>query len=202
MNTTAPLPREFNMPDTYFQTELSDLDRSVTNGIRASLGVGGLVALAVGLLILLWPDKTAMVVVGIVAAYTLIAGVVNLAVGIFSRRLGPWPRIGYLALGVVFVLAAVIMFANLGPAAVGFAAILGVFIGIAWIVEGLVGITMIGDATSKTWTIISSIISVVAGITLLSSPLWGAAFLWLLLGISLVVLGVVQIVRAFRFGAR
>lgn len=41
---------------------------------------------------------------------------------------------------------------------------------------------------------------IVAGIVLLLSPLWGAAVLWWLLGISLVVLGIINIVRAFRLG--
>ena len=40
-----------------------------------------------------------------------------------------------------------------------------------------------------------------AGIILLLSPLWGAIVLWWLLGISLVVLGIIQVVRAFTFKA-
>lgn len=37
---------------------------------------------------------------------------------------------------------------------------------------------------------------------LLTSPLWGAAVLWLLLGVTLLALGVVQVIRAFRFGSQ
>jgi len=33
----------------------------------------------------------------------------------------------------------------------------------------------------------------------LFSPLWGAVVLWWLFGISLVVLGIIQIVRAFKY---
>ena len=75
-------------------------------------------------------------------------------------------------------------------------------VGIVWIIEGIVGLTLIGDAASKVWTIIFAIISILAGISLVTSPLWGAAFLWWLLGLSLVILGIVQIIRAFRFGHR
>ncbi|MFT4109895.1 HdeD family acid-resistance protein [Propionicimonas sp.] len=190
------------MPSTYFETDLNELDKSVTNGIRATLGISGLVSLVVGILILAWPGKTAMVVAGIIAVYAAIAGLVNIAIGVFSRKLGTWPRIGYLVLGVIFLVAAVVAFSNLGATAAGLAVLLGIIVGITWIIEGIVGITMIGDAASKVWTIIYSVISIIAGITLLSSPLWGAAFLWLLLGVSLVVLGVVQLVRAFRFGPK
>jgi uncharacterized membrane protein HdeD (DUF308 family) len=37
---------------------------------------------------------------------------------------------------------------------------------------------------------------------LLFTPLYGAFVLWWLLGIALVVLGIIQIIRAFRFSAR
>ena len=45
-----------------------------------------------------------------------------------------------------------------------------------------------------------AVISIIAGIYLLVNALLGALVLWLLLGIMLIVLGVVQIVRAFTFG--
>lgn len=190
------------MPTTYFEHDIADVDRSVTNGIRAALGVSGLLSLFIGVLIMAWPAKTAMVVAGIIAVYAGLAGLVNLAIGVFSRRLGAWPRIAYLALGVLFVVSAVVAFANLGAAAAGLGVLLGVIIGIVWVVEGVVGLTMIGDSSSKVWTLLYAAISIVAGITLITSPLWGATLLWVLLGLSLVVMGVVQVVRALRFGPR
>ena len=80
--------------------------------------------------------------------------------------------------------------------------ILGATVGIVWMIEGVVGLKLVSDAQSKVWTILLAIISILAWISLLTSPLWGAAFLWWLLGISLVVLGLVHIVRVFRFGPR
>jgi len=50
------------------------------------------------------------------------------------------------------------------------------------------------------WTIFFAILSIIAGIILLFSPAWGAAVLWLILGIALIVLGLLNIIRAFRFG--
>ena len=82
------------------------------------------------------------------------------------------------------------------------AGILGATVGIVWMIEGVVGLKLVSDAQSKVWTILLAIISILAWISLLTSPLWGAAFLWWLLGISLVVLGLVHIVRVFRFGPR
>ena len=190
------------MRASYFELDLRDLDRSVVNGVRAALGVSGLVSLAIGMVILVWPVKTAVVVAGFIAAYAAIAGLVNLAIGVFSRRLGGWPRFGYLLLGAIFLVSAVLAFANLSAAAAGLAVLVGVLVGLVWIVEGVVGLTMIGDASSKVWTILYAVVSIVAGVMLLTSPMWGATLLWLLVGLSLVIIGVVQIVRAFRFGPR
>ncbi|QTE26675.1 DUF308 domain-containing protein [Propioniciclava sp. MC1595] len=164
--------------------------------------MSGLVSLVIGVVILAWPDKPAMVIVGITAVYALIAGLANLGVGLFSRTLGVWPRIGYLALGAVFLIASGVAFANPGTAAAVLAGILGATVGIVWMIEGVVGLKLVSDAQSKVWTILLAIISILAWISLLTSPLWGAAFLWWLLGISLVVLGLVHIVRVFRFGPR
>lgn len=189
------------MTANQFDQEGRTLEDSVTNGIRAALGVSGLVSLIVGIVILVWPGKTAVVVAGIVAAYALIAGIVNIAIGIFSRKLGGWARVGYLVLGAVFLISSILAFANLGATAAGLGILLGVVIGISWIMEGVAGLTMLGGAASRVWAILYAIISIVAGIMLLTSPLWGVAVLALLLGFSLVILGVVQIVRALRFSA-
>ena len=190
------------MPITYFETDLEELDKSVTNGIRMALGLSGLVAALVGVLILVWPAKTAAVVAAIIAIYAAVAGLVNLAVGVFSRRLGTWPRIGYLLLGLVFLVFSGVAFANLKATAATLGVLLAILVGIAWIMEGVVGLTMIGDARSKIWTIIYALVSVAAGIVMLTSPLWGATVLWMLMGLSLLVLGLIQAVRALRFGSK
>ncbi|HEX5335119.1 MAG TPA: DUF308 domain-containing protein [Propionicimonas sp.] len=185
-----------------YELDLKNVEKSVINTVRAAIGISGAVSLIIGVLILVWPVKTAVVVAGIVAVYAVIAGVVNLAIGIFSRKIGGWARFGFLALGAVFLIAAVVSFSNLGAAAAGLAVLVGVLFGISWIVEGVVGLTLIGDSASKVWTIVYALIGIVAGILVLSSPLWGAALLWLWLGVSLLVMGIVQIVRAIRFGSQ
>ena len=77
---------------------------------------------------------------------------------------------------------------------------LGVLIGILWIIEGAVALAQAGSSESKAWSIFFGILSIIAGIVLLFSPFWGAAVLFWVAGIALIVLGIVQIVRAFTFG--
>ena len=165
----------------------SEAEKSAVNGIRTALGVGGVLALIVGILILVWPGKTAAVVTVIIAIYAIAAGLVYAGLGIFAKTKGGWARVGHIALGILFVIAGVV------------ALFLGILIGIMWIVEGIVALSTLGDASSKGWSIFFAILSIIAGIVVLFAPVWGVAILWWILGISLVVLGVINVVRAFTF---
>lgn len=177
----------------------SAAEKSAVNGIRTALGIGGVLAVIIGILILVWPGKTAMVVVAIIAIYAIAAGLVYAGLGIFSKSKGGWARVGHIVLGILFIILGIVAFLNL-PAATGwFGLFLGLLVGILWIVEGIVSLSTLGDARSKGWTVFFAILSIIAGIVLLFSPLWGAAVLWWLLGIGLIVLGIIQIVRAFTF---
>lgn len=180
----------------------TSLERTATNGIRTALGLGGVLSIILGILILAWPGKTAMVVTAIIAIYAIIAGLVYAGLGIFASGKGGWARIGHIVLGVLFIAAGIIAFLNLGATTAWLAVFLGILVGVLWIIEGIVALSTLGDAPSKGWTIFFAIISILAGITLLFSPLWGAVVLWWLLGISAIVLGIIQVFRAFSFGKK
>ena len=177
----------------------SPAEKSAVNGIRTALGVGGVLAVVVGILILVWPGKTAAVVTAIIAIYAIAAGLVYAGLGIFAKTKGGWARIGHIVLGILFIIAGVVALFNLGQATAWLALFLGILVGILWIVEGIVALSTLGDAASKGWSIFFAILSIIAGIILLFSPIWGAAVLWWLLGIALIILGIVNIVRAFTF---
>lgn len=176
------------------------LDKSEVNAIRIALGIGGVLALITGIVILVWPGRSAMVVAAIVAIYAIATGLAYAGLGIFSKTKGGWSRIGHILLGVLFIVSGIVAFANLGATAVWLAVFLGVLVGVMWIVEGVVSLSTLGQATTKVWTVVFATISIIAGITLVTSPLWGAGVLFLMLGISAIVLGIAQIIRAFTFG--
>lgn len=174
-------------------------DKSAINAIRTALGLGGILAVIVGILILAWPGKTAVVVTAIIAIYAIATGLVYAGLGIFSSAKGGWSRIGHIVLGLLFIAGGVVAFFNLGLTAVALAAFIGVLVGILWIIEGVVSLSTLGQARSRGWTLFFALLSIIAGIVLLFSPLLGAVVLWWLLGISLVVLGILQVIRAFTF---
>ena len=177
----------------------SEAEKSAVNGIRTALGVGGVLAIIVGILILVWPGKTAAVITAIIAIYAIAAGLVYAGLGIFSKTKGGWARVGHIALGILFIIAGVVALFNLGQTTAWLALFLGILIGIMWIVEGIVALSTLGDASSKGWSIFFAILSIIAGIVVLFAPVWGVVILWWILGISLVVLGIINVVRAYTF---
>jgi uncharacterized membrane protein HdeD (DUF308 family) len=189
-----------NMGFAAFTLDSADLSKAAINTVRTTLGITGAVALIVGILITFWPKNSLLVITVILGIYFIIAGLAYAGLGIFSRGISGGARTLDIILGVLFVIGGVLALANVQAAAELLAVFFGILIGILWIVEGVVALVQSGDAPSRGWAIFFGILSIVAGIVLLFSPLWGTVVLFIIAGIGLIVLGIVQIVRAFTFG--
>lgn len=183
-------------PEVNFASERRALD-----AVRTMLGLGGLVALVVGILILVNPVKSGAIMMQIVAVvvalYMVGSGAVYLGSAVFSKSMKGGPRAGYALLGLLYVVAGVILFANLTATAAIIAVFLSVLIGVMWMFEGIVAFTAVKSTGHPVLTVAYGIISVLAGIVLIVTPLLSAVTLWVLIGISMIVLGVMQVVRAF-----
>lgn len=178
-------------------TALRFTDPGFLRSVRIFLGIAGAITLIAGIVLLIWPAKSAVIVTGIFASYLIVSGLVYLGLGVFSGRGGGWVRAGHIVLGLLFIATGVIAFANLGAATVTLAIVVAIFIGVSWIADGVVALSLMGHDASKVWTLLYALLGIVAGIVVLLSPLYAATVLWIILGISLVALGVVQLVRAF-----
>lgn len=165
-------------------------------GARLALLIGGLAALGFGVAVLVWPTKAAVALTGVIAVYAIVAGIVYAAIGLFSKDLGAGGRIGHVVLGILYVIAGAFAFGSLQQSAAFLALFLTIMVGVLWIIEGFAALFTLGRAGSKILAIVFAIVSIVAGFTLLSSPLWGAVFLWWFLGIALIVLGALNVIRA------
>ncbi|GAA2023404.1 hypothetical protein GCM10009819_02670 [Agromyces tropicus] len=183
-----------------FAFDSSELTKSAVNSIRVALGVTGVIALIIGVFITFWPKNSAVVLTVMLAIYFLIAGLAYVGLGLFSRGITGGARALDIILGILFVIGAILMFSNPTESAVVIGIFLGVMIGILWIIEGAVALAQSGNSSSRGWSIFFGILSIIAGIVLLFSPFWGAVVLFWVAGIALIVLGIVQIVRAFTFG--
>lgn len=173
---------------------------TLLKSVRITLAVSGALALIAGLVLLIWPVKSAVIVTAIFASYLVIAGLVYIGLGIFSHARSGWARAGHIVLGLFYIAAGVIAFANLTAAAATLALVVVIFIGISWIIDGVVALSLLGQDGSRVWTLLYALLSVIAGIIVLFSPMIAGLAFWLFLGISLVALGIVQIVRAITLG--
>lgn len=176
-------------------------ERRAVDSVRTMLGLGGLVALVVGILILVNPVKSGAIMMQIVAVvvsiYMVGSGAVYLGSAIFSKSMKGWPRTGHALLGLLYVIAGIILFSNLLATAAFLAVFLSVMIGVMWIIEAVVAFSTAKSTGRTGLTIFYGVISLIAGLVLIFSPLLSAVTLWLLIGISMIVMGVLQVGRAF-----
>ena len=177
------------------------------NKLRTGLFIFGLVTLLAGIAILVWPGKTAVIVTGIFAVYTIIAGVVYFAAGIFSAGMGFGARIWRLVLGALFVVAGVVAFSNLAAFSAAFFVMMAVLIGITWIYEGVLTFMNLGAAGSKGWAIAFGIMSVAAGLIIvvssfgsLGGAVGAASMLWWAIGVAGVIYGIAEMISAIVMG--
>lgn len=168
--------------------------------VRIALGVVGLVALAVGILMTVSPAKTATALAWLLGIYWIIAGLSYVAVGVFGKGMRTGARVLDIILGVLMVVAGVVVVTSPSESAIFLGLFLGIYIGIMWVAEGLVTLLQSGDAPSRAWALFFGALSIVAGIALFTSPWWGIQVLFWWTGIALIVLGILQLVRAFQFG--
>lgn len=185
--------------DSGLRIDANALERIVAQRFKQFLLVTGAVLLVIGLLILIWPGHTAKAITALLAIGVLFSALANAAVAL-TPGLPKRARIIAAIVAVLFAWAGIWALFNLGSTTVGLAFVVGLFIGISWIIDGIAALVTLGDAPSKIWAAIFGLISIVAGVILLIGPITGAAIIWLILGITFVVMGVLQIIRGLRFG--
>lgn len=180
--------------------DASEMTRSAINGIRAVLGISGGVAVVLGVVLLFWPAKTISVLAVFLGLYFLVAGIMRLGVGIFGRGIGGGIRTLNIILGILLVLLGVVALKDVSTAAAVLVIFALAFIGVGWIVEGVMALVEAGRVRSSGWAIAYGVLSIIAGLVVLFLPASSAVFLILFAAIALIVLGIIGIVRAFTFG--
>jgi len=196
MSSPQPVSTTFDE----FALDPSKLAKSAIKGLRLAFGISGAVALILGIVLLFWPTKTLAVVAIFLGINFLITGAVKVALGIFTYGLSAGMRILDILFGLIILVAGIVAIKNSAATGEVLLIFTVIIIGIAWIIEGILAIVESGRTASRTWAILFGGLSIVAGIVVLVVPTWSAVWLLLITGISLIILGIVGIVRAFSFG--
>jgi uncharacterized membrane protein HdeD (DUF308 family) len=157
----------------------------------------GVVTLAAGIAVLGWPRQTLLVIAILFGIQLVISGIVQFVLALGAPVASGGMRVLYAILGLLSLIVGVwaIRHADLTVL------VLAVLLGIYWIVRGTIEIfTALSEPMlpNRGWTGFMGALSVLAGIIVVSIPGISVVTLAVVLGIWLVVLGIEQIVMAFR----
>ena len=169
--------------------------------LRRGVGFSGIVSIIIGLLILFLPSRTAIIAASIVGIALVIMGITYIGANFIKKRddKGQIWRVGHFLLGFMYLFAGIFVFVDLTAAAESLFVLVGIFVGMLWIIDGFVNLTALSNFNNKLWGVILSIISIIAGAMLLFSPLWGAVALWILLGIEFIIIGLIKIIHFYNW---
>jgi uncharacterized membrane protein HdeD (DUF308 family) len=187
------------MQDPFFHWDISEITRRSAKAIKTLQIVGGIITLLLGLCLLFWPGKSILVLTIILGIYFVVVGVVRL-IGAFtiSGMPGGW-RVLEALTGIFMLIAAAIVFKNTGGSASFILLFAAIMIGVSWIFEGILSLTEAAGAFHSGWSIFSGIVSIVAGVVVIFSPITSAIMLITFAGIAMVVFGVVALFRGITF---
>jgi uncharacterized membrane protein HdeD (DUF308 family) len=174
-----------------------DTDRDIAMlawpmGWRASL-FAGIVTALLGLVVTVLPTQSLTVITVLLGVLMIISGIYQL-VRVFDSR--ERQRVWHGLAALVFIVIGVVLIRHLHLSF----AIIGLVIGITWIVQGISAL-MSGIAIRGTngagWLMFFGVISLLGGIVVVSAPVSSVTALAVLTGIWFIVMGALEIVGAF-----
>lgn len=154
--------------------------------------IAGIAALIVGLLLLISPGMTLLVLVQILGAYWLVTGVLALVNLCIDRTLWGWKLVS----GVLGVLAGLIVLRDPLWSTIFVPAVLVIFLAIEALIMGITQVTSAFGGGGSGLALLG-ILNIIFGIILLLNPLVGVSALPILLGIFAVIGGCLMFFRAF-----
>ncbi|MEU3691428.1 HdeD family acid-resistance protein [Streptomyces narbonensis] len=165
-----------------------------------ALLVAGLVSVVLGIMVLVWPDASLRVAGVLFGLYLLFSGVMQL-VAAFGTHATTALRVMAFISGALSILLGLFCFRG----AMQSTLLLALWIGIGWLFRGITQtVAAASDPTmpARGWQIFLGVVSAVAGVVLIVSPLKSAEVLTVLAGIWLLMVGLVEAVTAFMIRSR
>jgi uncharacterized membrane protein HdeD (DUF308 family) len=161
--------------------------------------VSGILALTLGILVLAWPGETLLVAAVLFGIYLLSTGIAQVIFA-FSLHVSAGGRIFLFISGAFSLILALFAFRHFGSDPLMAILLLAIWIGVGFIFRGVAtSISAISDPhlPGRGWQIFLGLISLVAGIVMIGSPLESIDILTEIVGIWLIVLGVFEVVSSF-----
>jgi uncharacterized membrane protein HdeD (DUF308 family) len=179
----------------YYGNSAEATKQTVTT-VRTGLIIGAVITAIVGILMLVFPEKSALLAGIIFGIFVLIRGIVRVVVGIGGPGLTGLGRTLSIIIGVILLAAGVIILVNI---TVG-VEVLAIIIGISWIIDGIATLIESSRAAARAFSIVTGIISVLAGVAMFFLGGLGVALIMIVIGAVALALAVVQVVGAIAVG--
>lgn len=167
----------------------------------------GLITLIFGVIIAFRPTQSLIAIAVLLGVVMIVSGIYHIARALDGRE---HERVWRGITGVLFILAGLILLRHLHLSV----ALIGLFIGFTWIIQGIASLmeSFSRDRRAERgqtgWTVFFGIISLIAGIVVISAPIASVATLTIFMGAWFIVMGALEMFgslvarRAMRREAR
>jgi uncharacterized membrane protein HdeD (DUF308 family) len=161
--------------------------------------LSGLLSVILGVLVTLHPGNAVWVAAIFLGAYLLVSGIAQVILA-FSLHVSAGGRVMLFISGAASLVLAVLAFKDIGEESPMAILLLAIWIAVSFIFRGVsTAATAISDPglPGRGWAIFFGVISILAGIVVMASPIDSLVLLAWVVGIWLVVMGVFEIGSAF-----
>lgn len=166
-----------------------DVGAFLSNATWPLLPVVGVAAIVLGVLVLVWPGPSLLVVGILFGIYLLVTGIMEI-VEAFAPHIPGSMRALNLIAGALSVVLGLICFRGAAESLL----LLAFWIGFGWLLRGM-SLISAGITARRGWLVFVGAITIIAGIVLVVSPATSILTLTLLAGIWLIVIGLMEVVH-------
>lgn len=182
--------------------DVMETEASARQAISKTWGVLlflGLLSIAIGIVIMVWPGKTVVVVAVILAIWLVVSGIFEIIRG-FSRGLSGGMRALLFIGGVLSLILGLFAFRGfvVEDSPLDAVWLLALFVAINFIFSGIAQLFTAGEVKEgRGWNIFGGIVTLLLGIIILVVPSDLVLLAWIF-GIFVVISGIMLVVSAFR----
>ncbi len=171
--------------------------QNFAKNVASNMIVQAVLSLLLGLLLIIWPEVTAVIVVYILAACIAVSGIASL-VSYFRGRKDKTRGQGSLLVGLFFLIIAIVFFIFPDAVAGLFAIIFGAILVFSGLVNAFrsVGLRTFGGSAWIVMVIIS-VLLIVGGIVIIIDPFGATATFMIILGVLLIVKGIIDLIISY-----
>ena len=190
---TDPAP---DAPRTRREAAATWASPATSSGWSGALIAMGILSVILGIMVLVWPKATLLIVAIMFGLQLIVAGAVRLSVTRDLPSDPGWLKPVSIGLGALSIIAGIICLFRPGTSL----AVIAIFIAIGWIAEGIAALVQGfgSDRTTGTrvFLIVSGVVSILGGLVVAIFPGSSLVVLTRIAGIALIVIGVVELVAA------